>query len=94
MFNQIAVNAKVNLFKSHNLNYQHGEQLRDFIYVKDVINVLIFIKNNRINNGIYNLGTGKARSFIELSNIIFDTLNVTPNINFIDTPKEIRDNYQ
>jgi len=94
MFNQIAVNAKVNLFKSHNRNYQHGEQLRDFIYVKDVINVLIFIKNNRINNGIYNLGTGKARSFIELSNIIFDTLNVTPNINFIDTPKEIRDNYQ
>lgn len=91
---QILKTNKVNLFKSNDSKYKNGEQLRDFIYVKDVVDVIFFLKNNKPESGIYNLGTGKARTFIDLTNAIFTALQMEPNIEFIDTPEDIRDKYQ
>ncbi len=93
-FHQINKNKKVKLFRSHNPNYTDGGQLRDFVYVKDVINVIWFLYKNNIKNGIYNLGSGKARTFLDLANATFKALNITPDIEFIDTPIDIRDKYQ
>jgi ADP-L-glycero-D-manno-heptose 6-epimerase len=91
---QIIENGEINLFKSHVPNYQDGEQLRDFIYVKDVLDVLLFLYNNKPNSAIYNLGTGKARSWNDLANAIFKSLNKSATINYIDIPEDIRDKYQ
>ncbi|MCX6247913.1 MAG: ADP-glyceromanno-heptose 6-epimerase [Bacteroidetes bacterium] len=99
-FNQAAVltggqaDGTVKLFRSHNPAYTDGGQLRDFIYVKDVIDVMFFLMNHKQDSGIYNLGTGKARPFIDLANAVFAALNKNPNISFIDTPANIRDKYQ
>ena len=100
-FNQIKENGFVKLFKSHKFGYKDGEQLRDFIYVKDIVKVIFWMveKMNANSwtielNGIYNLGTGKARSFIDLVNSTFDGLDIAPNIQFIDMPEDIRDKYQ
>ncbi len=93
-FNQIKTTGKIKLFRSHKKGFNDGEQKRDFIYVKDVVNVLHFLMNNRKNSGIYNLGTGKARTFIDLANSTFLAMNIKPNIEFIDTPIDIRDKYQ
>jgi ADP-L-glycero-D-manno-heptose 6-epimerase len=84
----------VRLFRSHNPAYQDGGQLRDFIYVKDVIDVLFFLMNHPSDSGIYNLGTGKARTFLDLADAVFSALNLPPSIEFIDTPVDIRDKYQ
>ena len=86
--------GKVRLFRSHNPAYRDGEQLRDFIYVKDVISVLYFLMNHSSDSGIYNLGTGKARTFLDLVNAVFSAINLPPDIEFIDTPIDIRDKYQ
>lgn len=93
-FNQIQQTGEVKLFKSHNPNYTDGGQLRDFVYVKDVTDVCVFLMNHRKNNGIYNLGSGKARTFKNLVEAIFVALDKTPNITYIDTPIDIRDKYQ
>jgi ADP-L-glycero-D-manno-heptose 6-epimerase len=93
-FNQIQEKGGVKLFRSHNENYKDGEQLRDFVYVKDVVNVCYFLMHHRKNNGIYNLGSGKARTFLDLVNATFKALDKSPNIDFIDTPIDIRDKYQ
>jgi len=93
-FNQIKATRKMNLFKSHNKNYKDGEQMRDFVYVKDLSDVMYFLMNNRKNSGIYNLGTGKADTFLELVKSTFDAMEIKQNIKFIDTPKDIRDKYQ
>lgn len=93
-FNQIKTTSKIKLFRSHKEGYNDGEQKRDFIYVKDVVNVLHFLMNNRKNSGIYNLGTGHARTFIDLANSTFSAMKLKPNIEFIDTPIDIRDKYQ
>lgn len=93
-FNQIQQTGEVKLFKSHNPNYTDGGQLRDFVYVKDVTDVCMFLVNHRKNNGIYNLGSGKARTFKNLVEAIFVALDKTPNITYIDTPIDIRDKYQ
>lgn len=93
-FNQIQKNGEVKLFRSHNENYTDGGQLRDFIYVKDVAEVIVFLMNHRKNSGLYNLGTGKARTFLELAQNTFKALDLEPNISFIDTPIDIRDKYQ
>lgn len=93
-FNQIKENNKVKLFRSHNPNYKDGGQLRDFVYVKDVINVIWYLFNTDVKNGIYNLGSGKARSFYDLATATFKALNKEPIIEFIDTPIDIRDKYQ
>lgn len=93
-FNQINDKGFVKLFRSHNPKYSDGGQLRDFIYVKDLIDVLVFTYLNKIKNGIYNLGSGKARTFLDLANATFNALNRKPEIEFIDTPIDIRDKYQ
>jgi ADP-L-glycero-D-manno-heptose 6-epimerase len=93
-FNQIQQTGEVKLFKSHNPNFTDGGQLRDFVYVKNVTDVCLFLMNHRKNSGIYNLGSGKARTFKNLVEAIFVALNKTPNIIYIDTPIDIRDKYQ
>jgi ADP-L-glycero-D-manno-heptose 6-epimerase len=84
----------VRLFRSHNPAYPDGGQLRDFIYVKDVVDVMYYLMNLTGNSGIYNLGTGKARTFLDLANAVFGALNLPASIEFIDTPIDIRDKYQ
>jgi ADP-L-glycero-D-manno-heptose 6-epimerase len=93
-YNQIKNTGKMKLFRSHNPKYRDGEQLRDFIYVKDVIEVIYFFLNYRKNSGIYNLGTGKARTFLDLTRSTFKAMDVPENIEFTDTPVDIRDKYQ
>ena len=93
-FNQIQEKGLVKLFRSHNPDYKDGEQLRDFVYVKDVVEVCYFLLHHRKNSGIYNLGSGKARTFLDLVKNVFLSLNKAPNIEFIDTPVDIRDKYQ
>jgi ADP-L-glycero-D-manno-heptose 6-epimerase len=93
-FNQIKATGKMKLFRSHNPKFKDGEQLRDFIYVKDVIDVIFFLMQHRKDSGIYNLGTGKARSFLDLTRNTFKAIGTPENIEFIDTPADIRDKYQ
>ncbi|PZR02083.1 MAG: ADP-L-glycero-D-mannoheptose-6-epimerase, partial [Flavobacterium psychrophilum] len=73
---------------------QDGFQLRDFIYVKDLIDVCVFLMYHRKNSGIYNLGSGTARTFVDLTKSVFKALDKPENIDFIDTPADIRDKYQ
>jgi ADP-L-glycero-D-manno-heptose 6-epimerase len=100
-FNQIKQTGRVQLFKSHKPDYKDGEQLRDFIYVKDVVAVIGWMLETMQDNhwdapknGLYNLGTGEARSFIDLVKATFAGLDLEPNIQFIDMPIDIRDTYQ
>ncbi len=93
-FNQISENSVMNLFRSHRADFRDGEQLRDFIYVMDVCRVMIFLLENRKYSGLYNLGTGKAETFLELVHQTFRAMEVPPQINFIDTPEDIKDKYQ
>ncbi|MBL7105016.1 MAG: ADP-glyceromanno-heptose 6-epimerase [Bacteroidales bacterium] len=93
-FQQIKKTEKVKLFRSHRPDFEDGKQLRDFIYVKDVVDVLYFLMKRHKDSGIYNLGTGKARTFLDLANATFKSMNLEPNIEFIDTPEDIRNKYQ
>ena len=93
-YNQIQKNGEVKLFRSHRDDYEDGKQLRDFIYLKDLVNVCIFLLENREHSGIYNLGTGASRSFLDLAKAVFKALSLEENISFIDTPEDIRDKYQ
>jgi len=114
-YNQIQQNGKVKLFRSHKEGFKDGEQLRDFIYVKDVINVCYWLMERTtddrqqttdehhlnsgnllsgLSSGLYNLGTGIARSFTDLVKSTFAALDLQPNIEFIDMPEDIRDKYQ
>ena len=93
-YNQIIKTGKMKLFRSHNPAYKDGEQMRDFIYVKDVAEVCMFFMHHRKNSGIYNLGSGKARTFIDLTRAVFKALGKKEVIEFIDTPADIRDTYQ
>jgi len=93
-FHQIRDTGGMKLFRSHKPDYKDGEQRRDFIYVKDVIDVCYFLMRQRKNPGIYNLGTGKARTFLELTQAVFQAMNKGEDISFIDTPADIRDKYQ
>ncbi len=93
-FNQIKEKNEVKLFRSHNHNYKDGEQLRDFVYVKDLVDVCCFLLRHRKDSGIYNLGSGKARTFLDLVKNTFKSFAKEPNIQFVDTPIDIRDKYQ
>ncbi len=93
-YQQIKANGNIRLFRSHHPDYKDGEQLRDFIYVKDVIGILTWMMEHQPESGIYNLGTGKARTFNDLARTIFDTLQLPGKIEHIDTPTDIRDKYQ
>lgn len=100
-FNQIQNGGLVKLFKSHRSDYKNGEQLRDFVYVKDLTKVIFWMLGVMTDktwiedkNGLYNLGTGKARSFYDLAAATFRGLDLTPSIDFVDMPEDIRDKYQ
>ena len=93
-FRQITQTGEMKLFRSHNKGYQDGEQLRDFVYVKDVVAVCIYLMETRKHSGIYNLGTGKARTFLDLTKATFKAIGKDENISFVDTPEDIRDKYQ
>ena len=93
-FNQILKTGEMKLFRSHHPDFKDGEQARDFIYVKDLIDVCLFFMEHRKNSGIYNLGSGKARTFNDLVLATFQSMGVAPNITYIDTPIDIRDTYQ
>ncbi len=93
-YHQINKTDKVKLFRSHRDDFKDGEQLRDFIYVKDVVDVLYFMMEKQPESGLYNLGTGNARSFNALAKSTFAALEKVPVIEYIDTPEDIRDKYQ
>ena len=92
--NQIRKDGFVKLFRSHRPDYKDGQQLRDFVYVKDVIKVCFWLMENRPASGLYNLGTGKARSFEDLVKATYAGLDLPVNIVYIDMPLDIRDKYQ
>lgn len=93
-FNQVKTNGRVKLFRSHRKEYKDGWQLRDFVYVKDVVEVCFFLFEDRKHSGIYNLGSGTARSFYDLVDSVFKALGKETAIDFIDIPADIRDKYQ
>ena len=93
-YKQIAATGSTRLFRSHRPDFKDGEQLRDFIYVKDIAEICFFLLRKQPQSGIYNVGTGKARSFLDLANNVFHALQLPPTIEFIDTPADIRDKYQ
>jgi ADP-L-glycero-D-manno-heptose 6-epimerase len=93
-FNQINTSGEVKLFRSHRPEYKDGWQLRDFVYVKDVVEVCMYLMNQKVESSIFNLGTGKARSFYDLAASTFKALHKEPTIQFIDIPADIRDKYQ
>jgi ADP-L-glycero-D-manno-heptose 6-epimerase len=94
-FLQIKSSGKLKLFKSHKSDYQDGRQLRDFIYVKDVTRWMFEIyKNKNLKNGIYNMGFGKAREWLDLAQATFKSMGKTTQIEWVDIPENIRNQYQ
>lgn len=93
-FRQIKSTGEIQLFRSHNANFKDGEQLRDFVYVKDVASVCTFLMKKKPPSGIYNLGSGKARTFMDLAKLTFQALGRDAKITFVDTPIDIRNKYQ
>lgn len=93
-FRQIEKTGGMRLFRSHNPEFADGEQQRDFVYVKDVSEVCMFLMHHRKDSGLYNLGTGQARTFIDLTRATFKAMGKEEQIGFVDTPEDIRDKYQ
>lgn len=91
---QIRETGSLKLFRSHRPEFADGGQMRDFVYVKDVAEVCMFLMHHRKHPGLYNLGSGKARTFLDLAHSTFRALGRTPDVQFIDTPADIRDTYQ
>jgi ADP-L-glycero-D-manno-heptose 6-epimerase len=93
-FQTIKETGKMKLFRSHHSDYKDGEQSRDFVFVEDIADVMLFFMESQKNRGIFNVGTGKARSFLDLTTSVFQSMNMTPDISFIDTPVDLRGRYQ
>jgi ADP-L-glycero-D-manno-heptose 6-epimerase len=93
-YGQIVETGKLQLFRSHRPDYQDGEQKRDFLYVKDAVNITIELAETATAGGLFNVGSGEARTWLELARAIFDALGRPPNIEFIDMPVALRDRYQ
>ncbi|MFM7217630.1 MAG: ADP-glyceromanno-heptose 6-epimerase [Bacteroidota bacterium] len=93
-FNQIRTQGNMRLFRSHRPDFKDGEQLRDFVYVKDVVDVCCFLLHHRKDSGLYNLGSGRARTFLDLARNTFRAMGANEQIEFVDTPIDIRDKYQ
>ena len=93
-YNQIRETGKMKLFRSHRPEFKNGEQKRDFIYVMDTAEPILNMMKTRKHPGIYNLGTGRARTFNDLSAAVFRSMDLEPEIEYIDTPEDIRDKYQ
>ena len=93
-FETVKKTGAMQLFRSHRSDFEDGMQLRDFIYVKDVIDILIHLYKTRPESGLYNVGTGRAESFLTLATSSFEAMGKPINIEFIDIPEDIRDKYQ
>jgi ADP-L-glycero-D-manno-heptose 6-epimerase len=93
-FYTINEKGRMDLFRSHHPVIQDGEQARDFIYVEDIAKVILFFMNNRQNSGIYNVGTGEARTYLSLTKAVFKSMKKAENIGFVDTPEDLRGKYQ
>ncbi|CAA6819241.1 MAG: ADP-L-glycero-D-manno-heptose-6-epimerase (EC [uncultured Aureispira sp.] len=93
-FHQIKKTNSMQLFRSHRPDFKDGEQSRDFIYIKDLLSIIDFLMNNAVASGLYNVGTGRARTFYDLAKNTFLAMGKTPDIGFIETPEDIRGNYQ
>lgn len=93
-FNQIQQDGYIKLFKSYKKSYADGKQERDFIYVEDVVRVILFFLQNYTKNGIFNVGTGKARTFLDLAQATFSAVRKKPKITFIDMPSNLKNKYQ
>jgi len=93
-FHQIRETGKLKLFRSHHPSFEDGKQLRDFIYVKDIVDICLFFLEYEAENGLYNAGTGAARTFLDLANSVFRVMEREPQIEFTDIPADIRDKYQ
>lgn len=93
-FNQIQATGEMQLFRSHRSDYKDGGQLRDFIYVKDVVKVCLWLMEHRHVNGLFNLGSGESRTFLDLTRAVFKALGKAEQISFVDTPADIREKYQ
>lgn len=93
-FRQVSETGAMRLFRSHREEVPDGGQKRDFVYVEDLLKVLYWFYQNKPENGLYNLGTGTARTFVDLAGAVFRHLGLPPNIEFVDTPLDIRDTYQ
>lgn len=93
-FQQVQATGKLQLFKSHHPDYRNGEQKRDFLYIKDAVEMTIFLAENPAAAGIFNLGFGRARTWLEVANAVFSALSKPPVIEFTDMPEAIRSNYQ
>ncbi len=91
---QIRETGKMKLFRSHRPGFEDGLQLRDFIYVKDVLDILMHFLTHQPEDGLYNVGTGKARTFLDLATLTFRAMDLEPRITFIDMPEDLRENYQ
>ncbi len=93
-YKAIRETGKMELFRSHHKDYKDGEQSRDFVFVEDIVDVMLFFMEHGRNSGIYNVGTGKARSFYDLTKSVFTSLKIDPKISFVDTPVDLRGRYQ
>jgi ADP-L-glycero-D-manno-heptose 6-epimerase len=93
-YEQIQAQGKVRLFKSHNPDYADGEYKRDFLYVKDAVDMTLFFLDNPQVNGIFNIGTGSARTWNDMVKAVFTALNKKPNIEFIEMPENLQKQYQ
>lgn len=95
-FNKIKSTGAMQLFKSHRQDFADGHQSRDFIYVKDILDMILHMMSNKdsVENGLYNFGTGQARTFLDLARSTFRAMEIEEKISYIDTPEDIRDTYQ
>ena len=93
-YNQISESGRIRLFRSHHPDYADGGQMRDFVYVRDVVQICIWLMEHQPASGLYNTGTGTARTFNDLAGAIFAALSLPPQVDFLDTPIDIRDKYQ
>lgn len=91
---QIRDTGRVTLFRSYHPDYAHGEQQRDFIYVKDCLEVMFWLLENREINGIFNLGSGQARTWNDLAGAVFQAMNIQPDIEYVEMPVQLRGKYQ
>ena len=94
LYPQVMAGAAAKLFKSHHPDYEDGGQLRDFVYVKDCVNVMLWLFDNPKVSGLFNVGTGEARSFKDLAEATFKAAGKAPKINYIDMPEQLREKYQ
>jgi len=90
----VKAGSPIHLFRSHNPSYADGGQLRDFVYVKDCVAAVMWLLRNPVVNGLFNVGSGTARSFVDLVKAVGAAVGHEPDIRFIDTPVELRDKYQ